>query len=78
MTSLQSKNVLNVSILPIISKNMRARALVLSADHVFGPYDIICHVRAKNRLDLERVLLNIQTSSPDIEQTMTCIVKEAH
>jgi DNA-binding Lrp family transcriptional regulator len=51
---------------------------VLSADHVFGPYDIICHVRAKDRIDLERVLLNIQTSVPGIEQTMTCIVKEVH
>jgi hypothetical protein len=32
---------------------------VLSADLVFGPYDIICPVRAKDRLDLERVLLTL-------------------
>ncbi len=24
---------------------------VLSADHVFGPYDVVCHVRAKDRVE---------------------------
>jgi DNA-binding Lrp family transcriptional regulator len=51
---------------------------VLSADHVFGPYDIICPVRAKDRVDLERVLLSIQTSGSGVERTMTCIVKEVY
>jgi DNA-binding Lrp family transcriptional regulator len=61
-----------------VRRSVLAIPEVLCADLVFGPYDIICPVRAKNRLDLERVLLNIQTSSPDIEQTMTCIVKEVY
>ena len=50
----------------------------LAADHIFGPYDIICPVRAMNLADLERVLINIQTSSSGIKQTMTCIVKEVY
>ena len=51
---------------------------VLSADHVFGPYDLVCHVRARDRVDLERVLLSIQTSDSGIERTLTCIIKEVY
>jgi DNA-binding Lrp family transcriptional regulator len=51
---------------------------VLSADFIFGPYDIICPIRAKDLADLERVLLSIQTSISGIERTMTCIVKEVY
>jgi len=47
---------------------------VLSADTVFGPYDVICPVRAKNRTDLERVIRHIQNNIPGIEGSMTAVV----
>jgi hypothetical protein len=49
---------------------------VISADSVFGPYDVICPIRAKNIADLERIVLNIQTSVSGLESTLTCLVKE--
>ena len=51
---------------------------VLSADSVFGPYDIICPVRALNLTHLEEVILNIQTRVSGIESTLTCLVKEIY
>ncbi len=47
---------------------------VISADIVFGPYDIITSLRAKNHVDLERVILNIQETVPGIEGAATTIV----
>ena len=47
---------------------------VLSADTVFGPYDVICPVRAKDRAELERVISYIQNNVPGIEGSMTAIV----
>ena len=47
---------------------------VLSADTVFGPYDVICSVKVKDRVELERVISNIQLSIPGIERSMTAIV----
>lgn len=47
---------------------------VLSADTVFGPHDVICSVRAKDREDLERVISKIHSSVPGIEGTITAIV----
>jgi DNA-binding Lrp family transcriptional regulator len=61
-----------------VRKSVLSIPEVLSADHVFGPYDIVCHVRAKDRVDLERVLLSIQTSDSGIEKTLTCIIKEVY
>lgn len=61
-----------------VRRSVLAIPEVLSADHVFGPYDIVCHVRARDRVDLERVLLSIQTSGSDIQRTLTCIVKEVY
>ncbi|MCW4039908.1 MAG: Lrp/AsnC ligand binding domain-containing protein [Candidatus Bathyarchaeota archaeon] len=49
---------------------------VISADSVFGPYDVICPIRAKNIADLERIILNIQTSVTGLESTLTCLVKD--
>jgi hypothetical protein len=51
---------------------------VLSADLVFGPYDIICPVRAKNMADLEQVVLSVQTRVSGIERTLTCLVKAVY
>ena len=50
----------------------------LSADSVFGPYDVVCPIRAKDMRDLERVVLCIQTSVLGIESTLTCLVKEVY
>jgi DNA-binding Lrp family transcriptional regulator len=46
---------------------------VMSADTVFGPYDLICSVKAKDRGDLERVISTINRKIPEIEETMTTI-----
>ena len=46
---------------------------VLTADTVFGPYDVVCSVRAKNRKGLERTVSRIQ-SVPGIEGSVTAIV----
>ena len=47
---------------------------VLSADTVFGPYDVICPVKARDITDLERVLRQIQNTVPGIEGSMTAVV----
>ncbi len=47
---------------------------VLSADTVFGPYDVICAVKAKDRADLQRLISQIQAEVPNIQGTMTEIV----
>ena len=47
---------------------------VLSADTVFGPYDVICPIRAKDRRDLRRILGHIQETIPGIEGSMTSVV----
>lgn len=47
---------------------------VLSADTVFGPYDVICAVRANDREDLKRVISQIQNEVSNIQGTVTAIV----
>ena len=47
---------------------------VLSADTVFGPYDVICPVKAKDSTDLERIVRDIQERVPGIEGSMTAVV----
>ena len=47
---------------------------VLSADTVFGPYDVICAVRAKDTVDLTRLVSQIQKDVPHIQGTVTAIV----
>jgi hypothetical protein len=47
---------------------------VISADVVFGPYDIISPLRAKNQIDLERVISQIHEKVPGIEGAATTIV----
>lgn len=46
---------------------------VLSADSVFGPYDVICSVRAKDQIDLAQMIFKIQ-NIPGVESSMTSIV----
>lgn len=47
---------------------------VISSDIVFGPYDLIAPVRAKDRLDLKRVVSKIHEIIPGIEGAATIIV----
>jgi DNA-binding Lrp family transcriptional regulator len=46
---------------------------VLSADSVFGPYDVICSVKTKDQSQLERSIARIQ-KIPGVESSMTSIV----
>jgi len=50
---------------------------VLSADTVFGPYDVICSVRAKDRAELERVISYIHNNVSGVVGVVTAIVAEA-
>ena len=47
---------------------------VISSDIVFGLYDLIVPVRAKDRLDLKRVVSKIHEIIPGIKGTATIIV----
>ena len=47
---------------------------ILSADVVFGPYDIICAIKAKDKEELQQVITQIQKDIPNIQGTMTQIV----
>lgn len=47
---------------------------VLSADTVFGPYDVISAVKAKDAADLQRFISQIQRDIPGIQGCMTAIV----
>lgn len=46
---------------------------VISADTVFGPYDVICAIRAEDREELEKTIADIQHKIPDIEGVITAI-----
>jgi DNA-binding Lrp family transcriptional regulator len=47
---------------------------VLSADTVFGPYDLICAVRVGNKVELQKLVARIQEEVPHIQGTVTAIV----
>ena len=47
---------------------------VLSADTVFGPYDVICPIRAKDRADLKRLTSYIRSNVPNVVETMTSVI----
>ena len=47
---------------------------VLSADTVFGPYDLICAVRVENKNELQKLIARIQKDVPYIQGTFTAIV----
>jgi hypothetical protein len=46
---------------------------VLSADSVFGPYDVICSVKTADQIQLERTIAKLQ-KIPGVESSMTSIV----
>ncbi len=47
---------------------------VLSADTVFGPYDVISAVRVRDKVELQKLIARIQNDVPHIEGTVTAIV----
>ena len=47
---------------------------VLSADTVFGPYDVICAVRVRNKIELQKLIARIQKDVAHIQGTVTAIV----
>lgn len=60
--------------LEAVQETLQKIPQVLSADTVFGPYDLICAVKAKDRLDLQRLVARIQHEVPHIQRTITEIV----
>lgn len=57
-----------------VQQELQSIPKVLSADTVFGPYDVICAVRANNKEDLKQLISQIQTEVPQIQGTITAIV----
>jgi len=47
---------------------------VLSADTVFGPYDVICAVRVRNKIELRQLVGRIQKEVPNIQGIVTEIL----
>lgn len=63
----QPKNLENVQ------KSLLNIPEVLSADTVFGPYDVICSVKANDQMDLLCIVTKIQ-EIPGVENSVTSIV----
>jgi len=56
-----------------VQKDLQTIPSVLSADTVFGPYDVICALRASSREDLTPNVAKIQKEIPQIQGTVTAI-----
>jgi len=57
-----------------VQKELQNIPNVLSADTVFGPYDVICAVKANYKKDLKQVISQIQEEVSNIQGTVTAIV----
>ncbi len=62
----------------VVQQELQSIPNVLSADTVFGPYDVICAVKASDKEDLKRLVLKIQKEVPHIQGTVTAIVASIH
>jgi hypothetical protein len=60
--------------LEIVQEALQKIPEVLSADTVFGPYDVICAVRVRNKIELQKLIARIQKDVPHIQGTVTAIV----
>ncbi len=60
--------------LETVQHALQAFPQVLSADTVFGPYDVICAIKAKDRADLQQLVSQVQKEVPHIQGTLTEIV----
>jgi DNA-binding Lrp family transcriptional regulator len=57
-----------------LQKALLAIPQVISADTVFGPYDLVCAIRGEDRIHLEQVISQIHKDVPGIEGTMMAVV----
>ena len=57
-----------------VQQKLQTIPQVLSADTVFGPYDVICAVRANDMEDLKQLISQIQREVPQIQGTVTEII----
>jgi len=60
--------------LELAQKKLQAIPKVLSADTVFGSYDVICAVKANDNKDLQLLISQIQTEVPQIQGIVTAMV----
>jgi hypothetical protein len=60
--------------LELVQEKLQRFPEVLSADTVFGPYDLICPVKAKDNKDLQLLISQIQIETPQIQGTATALV----
>ena len=60
--------------LELVQAKLQSIPKVLSADTVFGPYDVICAVKADDNKDLQLIISQILTEVPQIQETVTAIV----
>ena len=60
--------------LELVQEKLQSIPKVLSADTVFGPYDVICAVKANDNKDLQLLISQIQKEIPQIQGTTTAIV----
>ncbi len=57
-----------------VQEALQAIPEVLSADTVFGPYDVISAIKAKDKTELSETISKIQREVPYIQGTLTLIV----
>ncbi len=57
-----------------VQEKLQSIPKVLSADTVFGPYDVICALKATDNNDLQSIISQIQREVPQIQETETAIV----
>lgn len=60
--------------LELVQRKLQATPKVLSADTVFGPYDVICAVNTSDNKNLQQLISQIQTEIPEIQGIETAIV----
>jgi deferrochelatase/peroxidase EfeB len=60
--------------LELVQEKLQSMPKVLSADTIFGPYDVICSVKANDNKDLQLLISQIQREIPQIQGTDTAIV----
>jgi Lrp/AsnC ligand binding domain len=60
--------------LEIVQEKLQGIPKVLSVDTVFGPYDLVCAVKANDNKDLQLLISQIQREVPQIQGTITGIV----
>ena len=60
--------------LDLVQEKLQGIPKVLSADTVFGPYDLICAIKANDNKDLQLLISQIQREIPQIQGTETANV----